>query len=434
MKKSKILMPLVTAALLFGLAACNDNSGNSKPASSGSSGQSDAAPLVATLHFEDADHEAADGWWHGSSSTYATPVRSDRDGASDGTCISRFSEGDKETLTFTSDNAAKAELVVTMYSSDSAIIGDVLEAKFNNTALNLEEVEYDPNVESEDEEETEASGFLGVSFGKVDVVAGDNKLEITFLGSAPDLDDLKVYSKEKLTIAVKASTKETIVPAQTEIAAYIDTDSQITLTKPTSLDGVTFTSSKEDVASVDNTGKVRGLKLGTATISISKQGWYSAKVEVTVDKAGVEGEIRVQAEDAAEIPEGFHSYTDRTSGIQNGHYGGAYITGYDVSSACSLSYTFNSPKAQTMTLIIAGASHYQMAEDFVFGVDCTLKLNDATVTCNADAKIESNQVMGAPTVEVTIGEVQVKAGENTFVIEFAERAPALDAFRFIPKA
>ena len=430
MKKNKLLLPVVAAALLLGLTACGGGQQGG-----GGGGGGNAGDLVATLHFEDADHEAADGWWHGSQSTYATPIRSDRDGASDGTCISRFSEGDKETLTFTSDKAAKAELVVTMYSSDSAIIGDVLEAKFNNTALNLEEVEYDPNVESEDEEEeTEASGFLGVSFGKVDVVAGDNKLEITFLGSAPDLDDLKVYSKEKLTIAVKASTKETIVPAQTEIAAYIDTDSQITLTKPTSLDGVTFTSSKEDVASVDNTGKVRGLKLGATTISISKQGWYSAKVEVTVDKAGVEGEIRVQAEDAAEIPEGFHSYTDRTSGIQNGHYGGAYITGYDVNSACSLSYTFNSPKAQTMTLIIAGASHYQMAEDFVFGVDCTLKLNDATVTCNADAKIESNQVMGAPTVEVTIGDVQVKAGENTFVIEFAERAPALDAFRFIPKA
>ena len=42
--------------------------------------------------------------------------------------------------------------------------------------------------------------------------------------------------------------------------------------------------------------------------------------------------------------------------------------------------------------------------------------------------------MGAPTVEVEIGDVNVVEGENTFVIEFAERAPALDAFRFIPKA
>ena len=98
----------------------------------------------------------------------------------------------------------------------------------------------------------------------------------------------------------------------------------------------------------------------------------------------------------------------------------------------SLTYTFESPKDQMMTLIIAGASHYQMAEDFVFGVDAKLKLNDVEIRVNEDAKIESNQVMGAPTVEVTIGLVQVKQGTNTFVIEFPQRAPALDAFRFIP--
>ena len=87
-----------------------------------------------------------------------------------------------------------------------------------------------------------------------------------------------------------------------------------------------------------------------------------------------------------------------------------------------------------MTLIIAGASHYQMAEDFVFGVDAKLKLNDVEIRVNEDAKIESNQVMGAPTVEVTIGDVNVKSGTNTFVISFTERAPALDCYRFMPKA
>ena len=87
-----------------------------------------------------------------------------------------------------------------------------------------------------------------------------------------------------------------------------------------------------------------------------------------------------------------------------------------------------------MTLIIAGASHYQMSEAFNFSRDCTLTLNDTVITANPDAQIESNQVMGAPTVEVTIGDVQVKAGTNTFVIAFLERAPALDCFRFMPKA
>ena len=135
-----------------------------------------------------------------------------------------------------------------------------------------------------------------------------------------------------------------------------------------------------------------------------------------------------------DLPSGFHKYTDRTSGIQNGHSGSAYITGYDVNSECELDYEFESEKDQTMSLIIAGASHYQMAEDFVFGVDCKLILNGEEVQCAADAKIESNQVMGAPTVEVTIGNVNVKAGTNTFVVQFTERAPALDCYRFMPLA
>ena len=430
MKKNKLFMPTMAAALLLSLAACNSTSsaagGKSSAAGGNGNGWQRPENPVATLHFEDADHEAADGWWHGSSSTYGNPIR-ERDAASDGTCISRFSAGDKETLTFTSNSAGKAELVATMYSSNSATLGDVVEAKFNTAALNLDEAEYEPDEEDE-------NAFVGVSLGMVDIIAGDNKLELSFLDSAPDLDDLKVFSKEALTIAIKASTKETIVPAVETMDAYIDTQNQIVLTKPTSLEGVTFTSSKEDVATVDATGKVTGLKLGTATISITKAGWYSAKVEVVVDKAGLPGEIRVQAEDAAEIPEGFHSYTDRTSGIANGHYGGAYITGYDVTSECSLSYTFTSPSAQTMTLIIAGAPHYQMTEDFVFGVDCTIKLNGATVNCPDTAKIEpTGATMGSATVEVTIGDVNVIQGENTFVIEFTERAPALDAFRFIPK-
>jgi hypothetical protein len=160
---------------------------------------------------------------------------------------------------------------------------------------------------------------------------------------------------------------------------------------------------------------------------------YSARVEVTVDKKVIEGEIRVEAEDAADKGD-FVQWTDRTSGIQNGHSGGAYITGYNVTGPFTLNYTFESPSAQQMTLIIAGASHYQMSEDFVFGVDGIIKLNDQVVTPASEAKIESNQQMGAPTVEVTIGTVNVLAGTNTFAIEFPERAPALDCFRFLPIA
>ena len=394
------------------------------------------APL-ATLHFEDADHYSADGWW-GTAAEGVTPVYARSSGnASDGQCIAHFDVGDKETLAFTSTAAVQAELVIMMASSNEiADMGAVMEAKLNGTVIDLTGKSFAGGSSSE---------FAEFSLGTHALVANDNSLELTFKAADayPYLDDLMFYSKGTATIAVKAApARETIAVKLAEgaegLTAYIGEEVQIELTKPTSLEGVSFASDKETVATVSADGKITGVALGTANITVKKDGWYSARVEVTVEKKVLEGEIRVEAENTSnELPSGFHKYTDKTSGITNGHSGSAYITGYDVSSACSLEYEFTSPKDQTMTLIIAGAPHYNMkaGDIFSFANDCEILLNDVKVTVNADAEIEgTGAAMGAATVEVTIGDVAVKSGTNTFVINFAEKAPALDCYRFMPKA
>ena len=386
---------------------------------------------LAQLHFEDADHYAADGWW-GTADEGWEPVYARTDGnASDQKCIAHMDAGDKETLTFTSTAAIKAELVIMMASSDGVTdMSTVMGVKLNNAEIAM----TGKALASTGDNNT----FKEFTLGEQNLVAGDNVLELSFLASAPYIDDLMFYSKQQSTIAVKAAPAKERIEVQLEaeatgITAYIGEDTQITLTKPTDTTGVSYASDKETVATVDDTGKIHGVALGTANITIKKDGMYSTRVAVTVEKKVLAGEIRVEAESAADIGS-FHSYTDRTSGIQNGHSGGAYITGYDVTGPFTLNYTFESPSAQQMTLVIAGASHYQMSEDFVFGTDGIIKLNDQVVTPASEAKIESNQQMGAPTVEVTIGTVNVLAGTNTFAIEFPERAPALDCFRFLPIA
>ena len=388
---------------------------------------------LAKIHFEDADHFAADGWW-GSADDGYTPVSARSEGnASDNQCIAHMDNGDKETLTFNVSAAIKAELVIMMASSSgvedmSAVMG----VKLNNNAISMAGKAFEATADN--------NTFAEFSLGEQNLTSGDNVLELSFLASAPYIDDLAFYTKQQATITVKAAAAKDRIEVQlptgeTSLKAYIGEQTQINLTKPTDKTGVTYVSDKETVATVDAQGKITGVALGTANITIKKDGMYSARVEVVVEKKVIEGEIRVEAEDTSnDLPSGFSKFTDRTTGIQNGHSGSAYITGYNVSEACSLEYEFTSPKAQTMQLVIAGASHYQMNEDFVFGVDCTLKLNGDVITCPATAKIESNPVMGAPTVEVTIGNVNLKNGANTFVIEFAERAPALDCYRFLPVA
>ena len=386
---------------------------------------------LATLHFEDADHYAADGWWGTAAEGWEPTYARTEGNASDQQCIAHLDAGDKETLTFTSSAAIKAELVIMMASSDGVTdMSTVMGVKLNNAEIAM----TGKALASTGDNNT----FKEFSLGEQNLIAGDNVLELSFLASAPYIDDLMFYSKQQSTIAVKAAPAKERIEVQLEaeatgITAYIGEDTQITLTKPTDTTGVSYASDKETVATVDDTGKIHGVALGTANITIKKDGMYSARVAVTVEKKVLAGEIRVEAESAADIGS-FHSYTDRTSGIQNGHSGGAYITGYDVTGPFTLNYTFESPTAQQMTLVIAGASHYQMSEDFVFGVDGIIKLNDQVVTPASEAKIESNQQMGAPTVEVTIGTVNVLAGTNTFAIEFPERAPALDCFRFLPIA
>ena len=387
---------------------------------------------TATLQFEDADHYAADGWWGTAADGYTPVYTRDSGNASDGKCIAHLEAGDKETLAFTSNAAVEAELVIMMASSSEiADMSAVMSAKFNDAALAVPAKAFTTGSNSE---------FQEFSLGNVNLKNGDNALELSFLASAPYIDDLNIYAKQAATIAVKAAPNKEQIQVKLDegaenLKAYIGEETQIELVKPTSLDGVSFVSDKETVATVSNDGKITGIALGTANITIKKDDMLSTRVEVVVEKKVLAGEIRVEAENTTnELPSGFHKYTDKTSGITNGHSGSAYITGYDVSSECQLEYSFESPIAQQMTLIIAGAPHYQMSEPFSFATDCTMTLNDGAITAPETAQIEPGSTMGAATVEVTIGVVNVKAGTNIFIIHFAEKAPALDCYRFMPVA
>ena len=90
-----------------------------------------------------------------------------------------------------------------------------------------------------------------------------------------------------------------------------------------------------------------------------------------------------------------------------------------------------------MTLVISAAPHYNMqaGEEFKFATDATIKLNNNNVTVNEDAIVLGDGArMGAKTQNVIIGDVQLNQGDNSFVIEFHGKAPALDCFKFLPKA
>ena len=391
------------------------------------------APL-AQLHFEDADHYSADGWW-GDDAAGRLPIYARSSGnASDGQCIAHFGAGDKETLGFTSTAAAQAELVIMMASSNAiADMGAVMTVTLNGAAIDLTGKSFAGGSSSE---------FAEFSLG-TQAIAADNSLVLEFkeADAYPYLDDLMFYSKATATIALKAAAaREEIEISNPTIALNRGETAMINITKPTDTTGIVFESSNAEMASVAANGKITGEALGTANIFVKKPGVIGAVVEVTITDQPIPGEIRVEAEDQEEGFDweslGFHMYPDG-SYIRFGHSGGAYITGYDVNSEVELAYTVVSEKDQTMTLVIAAAPHYNMqaGDEFLFASDATILLNDNQVTVNPDAKvIGDGAAMGAKTQNVTIGDVTLHTGSNSFVIQFHGKAPALDCFKFLPKA
>ena len=389
---------------------------------------------TASLHWEDADHYAADGEWSSSNDPYDSPVYNRSSGnASDGTCIAHFGEGDKETLSFTSNVAVKAELVMTIASrSEIADLSAVMAVKFNDA-----DVALTGGFAGGD-----SSDFQELSLGELDIKSGDNALEISFLSSsAPYIDDLNIYAASNATIALKpAPVREKIEVENAELEVEAGKTVQIVVTKPTSLDGVTFTTSDETAATVDNTGLVTGVSLGTANIMVRKDGMKAARVTVQVKEVEEAGEIRLEAELAEEVVAGtsnFMNLTDGTSGITRPHSGGGYISGYRVSGEEPLTFKFTATNEQAgkYELSVNGSAAYQATEDFMFATSTTITLNGNPVTINADAAIVAGDGgMSAPRVDAVLGEVTVVAGENTLVVTFNGRAPSLDFFKLVPKA
>ena len=388
---------------------------------------------TATLKMEDAEHYSADGWW-GSAAEGSTPVYARSSGnASDQQCIAHFGNGDKETLSFTSSAAVKAEIVIMMACS-SAIedMSAVMDIKLNNQAVNIAGKGLEGGSSSE---------FQEFSLGELDI-ATTNALEISFKEASayPYLDDVMFYANQAAQIAVVAApAKETITVERAELAVDIKGTVQINVTKPTDLTGVTFVSDKESVATVNETGLVTGVSLGNANITIRKDGMYSARVKVSVSEPLQAGEIRVEAEQADEIVSGETNFMNLTDGaytqIERAHSGGGYITGYRVEEGDTLTMHFTSPKDQAMTLSVIASPAYQAPGAYTFATDCTITLNDEALTVSADAQISAGTgEMGQPTEETVLCDVNIKNGENTLVLTFKGTAPSFDFFRLVPKA
>ena len=347
---------------------------------------------LANLKLEEADHFAADGWW-GTAAEGATPIYARSSGnASDGQCIAHMDNGDKETLTFTSDKAIKAEIAI-MMASRTAVedLGAVMDVKFNDAAISLAGKAFEGG---------DSSNFVEVSLGQQDIKVGDNVLLLEFKASAPYMDDVVLYSKETATIAVKqVPAKETIVITNTELKVAVGE----TLQLAGAPDGATYASSDETKAAVDQTGKVTGVAAGSVNITVSKAGMISARVAVTVEKKAAANEAIVEIETGTCDPaEGGATFKNATGGYR-------VTDAFPVDAVITLN--FDAPQAGAYKMVWTCRRSYNQGEfDNKFTTAFEIKVNGTAVASEAE-------VNGNSWADYEVAEVTLKQSQNVVTIK-----------------
>ena len=179
-----------------------------------------------------------------------------------------------------------------------------------------------------------------------------------------------------------------------------------------SMEGLSFRSSSTSVCTVDQTGLVTGVKAGTATITVSKEGNYKdAKVAVTVlEKEGI---VTLDLASAVKAPaEAIEDYTSGSSGFwfRNPKKDG------------TLTYTFNSE--------LAGLFDIQMG---LRGSNISVPENMSVKVNGVDVVLEGTVSTSYSAVEYVVGQANLNVGENTMVITFlADSALYMKSIKFIP--
>ena len=397
-----------------------------------------------------AEHYSADGWWDLGSSMYAmqtvngwNPVAKQsswgQETEESDTFIGGFGAGDKETVKFAASKAEKAEILVNIGNSDEANLAEIMTVKLNGTAISLANkvLEEHPGQYFND------LVFDDVSLGNLDLAAS-NTLEFEFLKDTNIfLNEVAIYAKEATVTLTNPAAKQQIEVVNDKLEVIVD--ETVAIQVKNNLTGVTYSSVDQTIATVNDTGVITGVKVGKTNITVKKEGMYSIRVEILVNPKPVAGQIIVEAESAEELadltPGSFNMSGPsimQDGGMMGGsevHSGGAYVMSFG-GDGLTLTMKFQATEAKTMVLSVVGSAPMSMggsAEAFVFADSMAITLNNNTVTPAADAQFPAPEGYTATMSEVVIGDVAVKAGENTLVVVFEGSVASLDCFKLSVK-
>ena len=364
-----------------------------------------------SLRLEEAEHYDPDDFWGMSWGGTVmgpgdSPVEDNGGKTDDGTSLGWLTQGCKETMTFTSNKAAKVEIGVTMAYNAEMNLDGVLSVKFNGKEISMAGRTVSGPSDGDTNNYYE---FSTVSFGMVDLVAGNNVLEIEMLAQGPNMDKVVIFTTETLQIqSVPAQAKPKIEVVEADLEVVVD--SEVSIQVKDNLAGVTFTSADETIATVSTAGVVKGIKAGRTTVELTKEGYKKATVNVTVKAKPVAGQVILEAE-AGEIVGGRVENDNNSSG-------GARV-GY-LAADTSL----------TLKTTLEEAGEYTVSMELDLSSCMTFKVN------NVDVALTGKVLPAGPWgnyIEVNFGDFNLVKGENTFAFAFTAQGPNIDYVKLVDK-
>ena len=383
-----------------------------------------------SLRLEEAEHYDPDDFW---GMTWAgtvmgpgdSPVEDNGGKTDDGTSLGWLTQGCKETMTFTSNRAAKVEIGVTMAYNAEMNLDGVLSVKFNGKEISMSGRSVSGPSDGDTNNYYE---FSTVSFGMVDLVAGNNVLEIEMLAQGPNMDKVVIFTTEALQIAaVPAQAKPKIEVVEAELEVQVD--AEVSIQVKDNLAGVTFTSADETIATVSTAGVVKGIKAGRTTVELTKEGYKKATVNVTVKAKPVAGQVILEAE-AGEIVGGRVENDNNSSG-------GARVGYLAADTSLTLKTTLEEAGEYTISMLaysnnVSDWSTYPnvTADELDLSSCMTFKVN------NVDVALTGKVLPAGPWgnyVEVSFGDFNLVKGENTFAFAFSAQGPNIDYVKLVDK-
>ena len=250
------------------------------------------------------------------------------------------------------------------------------------------------------------------------IACGSNNNDKTSEGSKSVQPTSQTSSvPQKQTIKVTAADNKTTL----DIEGTVQLSAKV---GDAAVEGVTWESSDATIASVDQTGKVTGVKKGEVTITAKKDGYYNGSITINVNGNSIVVQVESGTSEGSVV-------TFKTSHNVDTEMVDAWPHN------AVLTLEVNAAKAGNYELHVFCRAHggYQSTNTDVFASTMEIKVNGAAVTL-------AGQAEGGTFTDYKLADVALNAGKNTMTVKnLAADAEdgttticTIDLFEFVPKA